>query len=44
MKKINSGGGQNLEKLNVERSIFRTFEILNIKGTKDKLFDLFSIF
>ena len=28
-----------LEQLNVERPIFRTFEISNIKRTKDKLFD-----
>ena len=36
------GGGQYLKRLNVERSIFRTFEISNIKMTKVELFD-FSI-
>ena len=34
-----SGCGQNLEQLNVERPIFRTFEISNIKRTKDESFD-----
>ena len=33
------GGGQNLEQLNVERLIFRTSEISNVKRTKDELFD-----
>ena len=39
-----SGGGQNLERLNVERPIFRKFETSNIEITKVELFDfLFSI-
>ena len=33
------GGGQNLERRNVERSIFQNFKIANIKMTKDELFD-----
>ena len=33
------GGGQNLKQLNVERLIFRTSEISNIKRTKNELFD-----
>ena len=37
-----SGEGQNLERQNVERSIFRNFEIANIKTTKDELFDSFN--
>ena len=37
------GGGQNLERPNVERPIFRKFETSNIEITKVKLFD-FSIF
>ena len=36
------GGGQNLERLNVERPIFRKFETSNIEITKVELFD-FSI-
>ena len=36
------GGGQNLERQNVERSVFRSFEISNIKIMKVELFD-FSI-
>ena len=35
------GGGQNLERRNVKRLIFRNFEITNIKMKKDELFDLF---
>ena len=35
------GGGQNLERRNVERPIFRNFKIKNIEITKDKLFDSF---
>ena len=43
------GGGQNLERRNVERSVFQNFEITNIKMKKDKLFhhfisELFSYF
>ena len=37
------GGGQNLERLNVERSICRNVKISNIKMTKDELFDSFII-
>ena len=36
------GGGQNLERPNVERQIFRKFETSNIEITKVELFD-FSI-
>ena len=36
-----TGGGQNLERRNVERPIFRNFKITNIKITKDQLFDSF---
>ena len=35
------GGGQNLLRRNVERSIFQNFKIVNIKMTKDELFDSF---
>ena len=35
------GGGQNLERRNVERPVFRNFEIANIRITKDQLFDNF---
>ena len=35
------GGGQNLERRYVERSIFRNFKTTNIKITKDELFDNF---
>ena len=38
-----TGGGQHLERPNVERPIFRDFEIANIKITKVELLD-FSIF
>ena len=34
-------GGQNLKRPNVERPVFRKFEISNIKITKVKLFDFF---
>ena len=37
------GGSQNLERRNVERSVFRNFKIANIKMTKDELFDSFII-
>ena len=33
-KKKNAGGGQNLERPNVERSMFRKFKILNIKSNQ----------
>ena len=33
--------GQHLEQGNIERPIFRHFEISNIKKTKDELFDFF---
>ena len=32
------GGGQNLERRNVQQLIFRNFKIANIKVTKDELF------
>ena len=35
------GGGQNFEQRNVERPIFRNFQITNIKITKYELFDSF---
>ena len=35
------GEGQNLERRDVERSIFRNFKITNIKITKYELFDSF---
>ena len=35
----NKGGSQLFEQLNVERPIFRNFDIPNIKRTKDELFD-----
>ena len=35
------GGGQNLERPNVERPIFRKFETSNIEITKVELFDFF---
>ena len=34
-------GGQNLERRNVKRPIFRNFKITNIKITKNELFDSF---
>ena len=36
-----TGGGQNLERANVERSIIRNLKIANIKIMKDELFDNF---
>ena len=38
---IKKGGGQNLERRNVERPIFQNSKITNIKITKDQLFDSF---
>ena len=35
------GGGQHLERPNIERPIFRNFEISNIKIAKNELFDYF---
>ena len=35
------GGGQNLERRNLERPIFRNFKIANIKITTDELFGIF---
>ena len=35
------GRGQNLERQNVERPVFRNFEIANIIIKKDELFDYF---
>ena len=40
-KLINSGGDQHLKQSNVEETIFRNFEILNNKRTKDELLDFF---
>ena len=39
--KFRKVGGQNSEQRNVERPVFRNFEIANIKITKDELFDNF---
>ena len=36
------GGGQNLERRNVERPIFRDFKTANIKITDHELFDCFN--
>ena len=38
---LREGGGQNLERRNVKRLIFRNFEITNIKMKKNELFDPF---
>ena len=38
---LNTGGGQNLERPNIEWPIFRKFEASNIKITKVELFDFF---
>ena len=38
---VNMGGGQNLERRNVEPPIFRNLKITNTKMTKDELFDSF---
>ena len=38
------GGGQNLERQNVERPIFRNFKIMNIKMTKDEIVLLLNLF
>ena len=40
------GGGQNLERRNIERPVFRNFENANIKIKKDELFDnlIFELF
>ena len=35
------GGGQNFERRNVERKIFRNFKIANMKITKIELFESF---
>ena len=37
------GGGQNLERRNVERSTLQNFKIANINTTKDELFDIFIV-
>ena len=37
------GGGQNLERRNVERPVFRNFKITNSGITKDEIFDRFII-
>ena len=39
-KNLKLGGGQILERRNVEQPIFRNFKIANIKITKDELFDV----
>ena len=41
-----TGGGQNLERRNVERPVFRNFEVANIEMKKDELFDnsIFELF
>ena len=39
-----TGGGQYLERANVERSIFRNFKILNIKITSDLIFLFANLF
>ena len=36
-----SGGGENLERRNVELPVFRNFEIANIKIKNNELFDNF---
>ena len=41
--KVFLGGGQNLERRNVELPIFRNFKIANIKMTKEDLFDNFIV-
>ena len=41
MMVLNRGGGQNLERRNVERSILRNFKIANIKITIDEFFLFF---
>ena len=38
---IFQGGGQIFERRDVERLIFRNFKIMNIKITKDELYDSF---
>ena len=38
---LEMGGDQNLERRNVERPVFRNFEIANIKIRKDELLDNF---
>ena len=38
-----TGGGQNLERRNIEQSIFQNFKIANINTAKDELFDSFII-
>ena len=40
-QKFTLGGGQNFERRNVERLKFRNFKVVNIKITKDELFDSF---
>ena len=36
---VQEGGSQNLERLNIERPVFRKFETSNIEITKVELFD-----
>ena len=40
-KVLSLGEGQNFERRNVERPIFRNIKIANIKITRDELFDSF---
>ena len=40
---LKMGGGQNLDRQNVEWPIFRNFKIANTKMMKDELFDSFII-
>ena len=40
----NLDGGQNLERPDVERPIFRNFQIMNIKITKDEIVLLLNLF
>ena len=40
---VRAGGGQHFEQPNLERPIFRNFEIPNIKRTKNELFDFFNL-
>ena len=41
LRQLDRGGREPFERLNVERPIFRNFEIPNIERTKDELFDFF---
>ena len=43
-KRSSRGGGQNLERSNVERPIFRKFETSNIEKTKVQLFGFLKMY